>query len=451
MKRIMKWAIAAMLPLLAGNVFGQIDPSNCDVYIEKVRLWDNSYVNASGPSPGNYADYTDNCIPFFETNYQQININASQGNVYIAMFADFDNDGIFETQIINFLDGNGATGVSPSFMAPNTPIRIIVSAQPITDASAIPTCGEVEDYIICGEDEINCADCLNLFGIELGESNGCKYEFYLDYAVTGQCGSIQVVSHDWNFGHAGGTASTINPNIYHQFPGNGTYNVTGTITYVVVSTGDTCTAQVSKEIDVQDCSDCECVGTGNFQTFDLGNCKFGFMLNGSSVGLCGTLIPTYTWDFGDGTTATSSSPLKIHTYSTSGTYTVTISFDVVDNNAGEVCTTTIATTIHANCSEGKPGKSLTEHFDLAEFFEVNAFPNPSKDYVTFSFNDVFTQNEANQTELVVYDQTAREVYRAGINGATEHVLDVRAYQTGLYIYRIVMDGQILNVGKITVK
>jgi hypothetical protein len=100
------WAFAFVL--MSHVTFGQCP------YIKEVRLWDNSWSNLSGQSPNNYADYTNNCIPLFNTQITQINVTASQGNVFMAMYADLDGNGTFETQIFNFFDANGSTGVNPT-------------------------------------------------------------------------------------------------------------------------------------------------------------------------------------------------------------------------------------------------------------------------------------------------------------------------------------------------
>ncbi len=134
-------------------------------WISQVRLFDNSYVNNSDDSPDNYSDYKDPCIPLFGSTFNQINVQASQGDVYRALYIDLNGNGDFSDpgeMFANGFDSNGGFGVGLSaqinsgIITGNEMVRVIVSSDPITDPNAIPSCGEVEDYTICGKP--NCED-----------------------------------------------------------------------------------------------------------------------------------------------------------------------------------------------------------------------------------------------------------------------------------------------------
>jgi len=127
-------------------------------FIENVRLWDNSYENPSGASPNNYTDYTDEeCIPIFDTQFQQINIEPSDDGVFMALFIDLNGDGDFcddGEEYFNDFVVSGGVGVNLVGAIANGDItggeivRTVVSDSPIT-CDAIPECGEAEDYKLC--------------------------------------------------------------------------------------------------------------------------------------------------------------------------------------------------------------------------------------------------------------------------------------------------------------
>lgn len=324
------WIFAFML--ISNISFGQCP------HIEEVRLWDNSWSNplSSGPSQNNYTDFsTNDCIPLFDTPQPQINIAASQGGVYMAMYADLDGDGLFETQIFNFYDANGLTGVNASStLQPGTAIRIIVSVDPITTGDERPNCGEMEEYVICEEDP--CEECFNFFGIEVIDADDCDYEFVMDYAATGNCGAISIVSEDWDFGYAGGTGSGYYTT--HSFPGNGTYTVTATIVYTTAS-GLTCTAVETTQVTVTGCVDpCEdCFNFFGIEVLDSRACDYEFVMDYAATGKCGAIsIVSEDWDFGYAG-GTGSGYYTTHSFPGNGVYTVTATI-VYTTATGATCT-----------------------------------------------------------------------------------------------------------------
>ncbi len=331
MKKINSIFWAFIIVLISHTTFGQCP------YIQEVRLWDNSWNNPSGQSPNNYADYTNNCIPLFATTFTQINVTASQGNVYMAMYADLDNNGTFETQIFNFLDANGSTGVNPTTLVqPGTPIRVIVSASPITSSAAIPICGEVEDYVICGGQD-PCDSCINFFGIVPLIANGCDYQFVMDYQA-GNCGAISIISENWNFGHPGGTGTGTLVN--HTFPGNGTYTVTATIQFMVTATGQICTSTQTLNVTVTGCTNCEnCINFFGIVPLTANGCDYEFVMD-YQAGNCGAIsIVSETWDFGH-PGGTGTGYYTTHTFPGNGTYTVTATIVYTVLATGQTCTST---------------------------------------------------------------------------------------------------------------
>jgi PKD repeat protein len=141
-----------------------------------------------------------------------------------------------------------------------------------------------------------------------------------------------ISSYAWNFGD-GATGSGVTTS--HVYPTPGTYTVTLTVTDNLGATAsDTATITVTDRPPV--------ANAGPDQ-----NGTAGTALNFSGSGSSdpdGT-ISTYAWNFGDGGTATGVS--ASHTYTTAGTYTVTL---MVTDNLGATASDTAVATISSNGS-----------------------------------------------------------------------------------------------------
>ena len=143
--------------------------------------------------------------------------------------------------------------------------------------------------------------------------------FYLGFPMT---------SYSWNFGD-GGTATTAAP--WHYFATPGTYNV---CLIVFDSTaGGTCTDTNCVTVNIS--------GTGincnpNFLHFAVGN-------NQENVNFfyIGSAATSYSWNFGDGTTATTQNPA--HLYTAPGTYYVCVG--ITDSTAAGTCTGTFCDSV----------------------------------------------------------------------------------------------------------
>ena len=131
------------------------------------------------------------------------------------------------------------------------------------------------------------------------------------------------LSYNWNFGN-GQTSSLVNPTITFSTPGS--YLVT-----LIVSDGQNISSEVNKTITVTDGSPIAAFTA----TPDAGAAPLDvtFDASGSSDPAGGTL--TYSWDLGNGTTATGVTATA--TYAAIGDYTVTLT---VTNQAGQIDTDT---------------------------------------------------------------------------------------------------------------
>ena len=121
----------------------------------------------------------------------------------------------------------------------------------------------------------------------------------------------------WNFGD--GTTSTLQ-NPTHAYAANGNYTVTLTATYNGCTDTYTQAAQINVTSPV-----IFTVGAN-----DTSNCSAPFTVNFNNSAISAT---NYNWDFGDGTFSTLASPS--HTYSNTGSYTVSLG---IDNGQGCVNT-----------------------------------------------------------------------------------------------------------------
>ncbi|MEP2937642.1 MAG: T9SS type A sorting domain-containing protein [Gilvibacter sp.] len=150
---------------------------------------------------------------------------------------------------------------------------------------------------------------------------------------------------------------------------------------------DTCGEDVNIAIDVtieQDCppDGCDCVNGGELQAFNIFGCDVDFALGGFGIDGCATLIPEFTWDFGDtiGTDVTTTLPVgNSYTYGSNGTYTVTVSFDVEYNDTGELCTQTyevevVITDCEEECDDEPYIEPYWELCDSNNVCELESWP-----------------------------------------------------------------------------
>lgn len=82
---------------------------------------------------------------------------------------------------------------------------------------------------------------------------------------------------------------------------------------------------------------------------------------------------------------------------------------------------------------------------------VKVFPNPSNNFVTFSIENGTPSIVSDEhPELVLYDQMGREVYRGTFQETTQ-IVDVHNFRSGLYLYRIAQNGQLMGTGEIIIE
>jgi PKD repeat protein len=142
------------------------------------------------------------------------------------------------------------------------------------------------------------------------------------------------LTYAWDFGD-GSTATTANPS--HTFTAAGTYTVTLTVTddgTPVLTSTDTIT------IIVTDANQAPTAVATSDVTSGAPSLAVQFTGDTSSDPDTGDTL-TYAWDFGDGTTATTANPS--HTFTTAGTYDVTLT--VTDDGTPSLSSSEAAITI----------------------------------------------------------------------------------------------------------
>lgn len=138
--------------------------------------------------------------------------------------------------------------------------------------------------------------------------------FYLTSSVTGSSGTV---SYNWDFGEgvSSGNVTVANPEVRYSTPGNKTVSLT-----VYDANGSATKTRTSRFYVSAPYFSISSTIFGCIYTSPSGVVN----LTANTTGGNGPPYNSYTWDFGDGKTATSTSPSISHTYTTGGTYTVRV-------------------------------------------------------------------------------------------------------------------------------
>ena len=171
-----------------------------------------------------------------------------------------------------------------------------------------------------------------------------------------------IVTYTWNFGD--GTAAT-GITTTHSYTGSGFYNVT-----LSVSDDDGATDEYVHSIQVTNV-DITPPSASITVTTETGNIDETISFDGSKSYKSDGSIVSYSWDFGDGTTATG---VKVdHSYKDNGVYTVTLT--IIDDEGAIVSATTIVNVLNKppvvllteNATTLMLGETI--HFDASESYD----------------------------------------------------------------------------------
>lgn len=168
------------------------------------------------------------------------------------------------------------------------------------------------------------------------------------------------LTYAWDFGD--GATSNVRFPSTHQYASGGTYTVTLIVTNPISGLSDTVSHTVTVNVKPQAAFT---IGSAVYSPDVYAQPDYAFT-NGSSVNdASGTL--TYAWNFGDGGTSTVTNPN--HTYTSGGSYTVTL---IVTNSNGGLKDTTTATVI----AKIKPQAGFTSNVN----FGGNVYANPTVNF-----------------------------------------------------------------------
>lgn len=145
----------------------------------------------------------------------------------------------------------------------------------------------------------------------------------------------------------------------------------------------------------------------------------------------------FIWDFGDNTppfVQTNPNTAVEHSYSTKDKYFVTLT--------AVLCGDTIRTEIKVNMlALGVMGVEA-----MAECCVSTLYPNPAQQ--TASFNHSLPQQQSGL--LQIYDLTGRKISAYAFEGNGTQTIDIHYLNTGLYLYTISVEGNIVQQDKLSV-
>jgi PKD repeat protein len=277
--------------------------------------------------------------------------------------------------------------------------------------------------------------------------DGCTYKFN---SIVTPNAVTTIVGYSWTFGD-GYSSTDANPS--HTYNGSGNYEVCLTV-YAVNDKGECCQTTVCKRIEVN-CrpDDCKAELGGIFLASPInpsGPCE---VLVGVSVISANRPIVGYFWDFGDGTTGTSTSSMVAHNFPSSGMYNVCVTV-ILMSGPDECCSFTICKEVNVICP--KPPKSSSNktsntdaYRDLdesssserkaADNAQVGVFPNPGEDRL----NIVLNSNETSKARVTVVDLNGKEmiIENVVLGGGALNTVDVSNLAKGIYLVNIQTDSK----------
>jgi PKD repeat protein len=298
-----------------------------------------------------------------------------------------------------------------------------------------------------------CSTSVTNSAIAVVGSGGPVASFNSSMIVGGGCNtgvqftstSTGATTYTWNYGDGTVSVNSSNPTIFHAYSSVGTYNVTltasngtcsstsATTPVVVTATGN---AVPEAAFNIINRPAVQCI-TGN--RYDFFNTT---QLNGWGW------VPTYSWDFGDGTTSTATMAYG-KTYATAGTYTVTLT---AVSNLGCSATATMDVTVNGLPCAGMiagttPGNydgpntygaattvasGVEESADISN--KVGLYPNPT----TGNFRLTLENVKGNKATITIVDMLGREVYQHNYNILGAEQIDINDLNLAEGKYNLVL-------------
>ena len=287
-----------------------------------------------------------------------------------------------------FVDGS-SVGTGQVFDYPFTTNGVHTVCMKVT---AVTPDGQVCEKIICKDVVVQCNPC-NCEGLTVGmnvlvdacvgrfnaiaQGNSCMQNFTYEWSVNG----IILV----------GTV----PTMTFAFPGNGTYVVCVKVKSTLPD-GTVCEKQVCQEVQVNNCTGCNCEQlNGNF-LYSPYNCGLDLTAQ-ALVPKCMSHV-NYTWTI-NGAFAGAGPNLSVPLPG-SGAYVVCLTISAVKSN-GQKCEKQICKDITVNCGKSLGRAQTSPEGDK----QVNLYPNPA----TNELNVDFSTSASGETKVTLKTIDGKEI------------------------------------------
>lgn len=365
----------------------------CSGQLTSSKIADCSYAGGTGPE------------------YCEIN-NTLVGEYYILLLTNYSNDPCLVTYAKTAGNAETDCGIVPAQASNNSPIcegeTLELYGEPVNNASYFWTgpnsfTSNLQNPIITNS-QLYHSGTYELT-ITIGGNNSNPYPTEVDifalptadFTYTTVCEGEPIQFTDlsscstpetpidswlWDFGD-GNTSSDQNPNHLYAIGGPSSYNVNLTVT----TTGG-CSSNTSQTISVLP----KPVALFSY-TFDDGTSCENSPISFNDLSTSQGNIMSWSWDFGDGNVSTDQNPT--HTYSSSGTYLVSLT---VENDNS--CDSTYSENIIINATPAIDFSFTNVCFGIhTSFYDTNHINVGATSNWLYDFGDGGTSNESNPTHL----------------------------------------------------
>jgi uncharacterized repeat protein (TIGR01451 family) len=163
-------------------------------------------------------------------------------------------------------------------------------------------------------------------------------------------------------------------------------------------------------------------------------------------------IVMYVWSYGDGTYGTSTTPTISHNYTTSGTYEVCMTVQVLYKGTICDCSKKICKKIiisQGAVSSSACTSSLTNTSATGEVGQLKASPNPSSHDFHVTLDKMESVLENGKAEIKLYNVQGKLILTKTIDTLTkEFDIEAESYPAGLYMLTLQKDGEVISSIKV---
>jgi len=379
--------------------------SSNGVYSVIFRAHDSGYANSIVDSIQITINCTTNTCTNFKANYSYAKDSISCGKINFTSLPK-----IATQHSWSFGDGTSSTNANPShtYNVNGTYwVRLLVSDTSCSDS--------IQFYV-----NVNCfaGPC---------DSFKANYSFSIDSL---KCGKVDFVgmpakaaNYKWDFGN-GGSSTSANPS--HNYTLNGNY-------WIALEVFDSfCYDSIYFSLTIA-CLKNPCASFNAdihlvVDTTTTGKC---YLYNNSTGN-----IHTHFWDFGDGSTSTSSAPT--HTYTTSGTLTITYIAQDTLNSCSDTAYVTLVIDSNGNIRRGNINVQLivvdktqnaSKTETITQMLSTFIYPNPTGDYFSIV-------SEGTQNNYQIYNMKGQLMEHKKQLDAEPIEINCYSWPSGIYLIRI---------------